>query len=59
MADHSDDLPVLVIDGTRRGEGPTLFDMIINIIRDHGPVVTSPKTTSSWSCSDRERGNGA
>ncbi|GAB3742064.1 hypothetical protein GCM10027598_73460 [Amycolatopsis oliviviridis] len=28
------------LDNARRGEGPTLFDDIVDIIRDHGPGGT-------------------
>jgi hypothetical protein len=30
------------ISSTRRGEGPTLFDEIVGIIRDHGPGGNQP-----------------
>ena len=31
------------ISSARRGEGPTLFDEIVDIIRDHGPGGNQPE----------------
>jgi hypothetical protein len=38
------------ISSARRGEGPTLFDEIVDVIRDHGPGGTeSEDGVLSWS----------
>lgn len=35
------------LEAARRGEGPTLFDEIVEIIRDHGEVVSKQKMVSN------------